>query len=83
MSLSTECAAALLSFRYASIFIYFLCFRIGSGKQVASVIVDDGKDQDDEDDTFVVEDPHAIQNDVDLVSSHQLVCLPLICSNFL
>lgn len=45
-------------------------FRIGSGKQVASVIVDDGKDQDDEDDTFVVEDPNAIQNDVDLVSSH-------------
>lgn len=39
--------------------------RIGSGKQVASVIVDDGKDQDDEDDTFVVDDAHAIQNDLD------------------
>lgn len=49
---------------------FFLCCRIGSGKQVASVIVDDGKDQDDEDDTFVVEDPNAIQNDVDLVSCH-------------
>ena len=60
-------------------FIYFLCFRIGSGKQVASVIVDDGKDQDDEDDTFVVEDPNAIQNDVDLVSSHRTGCLPLSC----
>ena len=44
--------------------------RIGSGKQVASVIVDDGKDQDDEDDTFVVEDAHAIQNDLDVVSSN-------------
>lgn len=43
--------------------------RIGSGKQVAHVIVDDGKDQDDEDDTFVVEDTHtAVQNEVDLVS---------------
>ena len=45
-----------------------LSSRIGSGKQVASVIVDDGKDQDDEDDTFVVEDTHAIQNDLDVVS---------------
>lgn len=40
--------------------------RIGSGKQVASVIVD-GKDQEDEDDTFVVEDTHAVQNDLDVV----------------
>ena len=65
-------------------YIFFSSFvRIGSGKQVASVIVDDGKDQDDEDDTFVVEDPNAIQNDVDLVSSHQMVCLPLICGNYL
>ncbi|RMX45518.1 hypothetical protein pdam_00008414 [Pocillopora damicornis] len=40
--------------------------RIGSGKQVASVIVDDGKEHDDEDDTFVVEDAHAVQNDVDV-----------------
>ena len=46
----------------------FFPFRIGSGKQVASVIVDDGKDQEDEDDTFVVEDTHAIQNDVEVVS---------------
>lgn len=46
----------------------FLCCRIGSGKQVASVIVDDGKEHDDEDDTFVVEDAHAVQNDVDVVS---------------
>lgn len=46
----------------------FLPCRIGSGKQVASVIVDDGKDQEDEDDTFVVEDTHAIQNDVEVVS---------------
>lgn len=45
----------------------FSC-RVGSGKQVTSVIVDDGKDQEDEDDTFVVEDTHAIQNDVELVS---------------
>lgn len=65
------------------IYFFFLCVRISSGKQVASVIVDDGKDQDDEDDTFVVEDPNAIQNDVDLVSSQQMVCLPLICRNFL
>lgn len=43
--------------------------RIGSGKQVASVIVDDGKDQEDEDDTFVVEDTHAIQNDVEVAPS--------------
>ena len=50
-------------------FHVFSLFRIGSGKQVASVIVDDGKDQDDEDDTFVVEDVHAIQNDLDLVST--------------
>lgn len=35
---------------------------------MASVIVDDGKDQEDEDDTFVVEDTHAIQNDVEVVS---------------
>lgn len=46
--------------------------RIGSGKQVASVIVDDGKDQDDEDDTFVVEDPNAIQNDVDLAPAGEV-----------
>ena len=45
-----------------------LSSRIGSGKQVASVIVDDGKDQDDEDDTFVVEDTNAIQNDLNVVS---------------
>jgi len=50
-----------------------LSSRIGSGKQVASVIVDDGKDQDDEDDTFVVEDTHAIQNDLDVVSKHKIV----------
>lgn len=43
--------------------------RIGSGKQVASVIVDDGKDQDDEDDTFVVEDTNAIQNDLNVAPS--------------
>lgn len=30
--------------------------RLGSGKQVNAVIVDNGKDQDDEDDLFVVED---------------------------
>ena len=46
----------------------FIFSRIGSGKQVASVIVDDGKDQDDEDDTFLVEDTHAIQNHLDTVS---------------
>ncbi|XP_078377224.1 TRAF3-interacting protein 1-like isoform X3 [Oculina patagonica] len=46
--------------------------RIGSGKQVASVIVDDGKDQDDEDDTFVVEDTHAIQNDLDLAPAGEV-----------
>lgn len=62
-----------LSFKGAfhDIFSCLTC-RIGSGKQVASVIVDDGKDQDDEDDTFVVEDAHAIQNDVDLVSSNAM-----------
>ncbi|XP_073235895.1 TRAF3-interacting protein 1-like isoform X2 [Porites lutea] len=46
--------------------------RIGSGKQVASVIVDDGKDQDDEDDTFVVEDAHAIQNDLDMTPAGEV-----------
>lgn len=30
--------------------------------------MDDGKEHDDEDDTFVVEDAHAGQNDVDVVS---------------
>lgn len=62
-----------LSFKGAfhDIFSCLTC-RIGSGKQVASVIVDDGKDQDDEDDTFVVEDAHVIQNDVDLVSSNAM-----------
>ena len=54
---------------FDDIFSCLTC-RIGSGKQVASVIVDDGKDQDDEDDTFVVEDAHAIQNDLDVVSSN-------------
>ena len=34
--------------------------------------MDDGKDQDDEDDTFVVEDVHAIQNDLDTVSSNAM-----------
>lgn len=29
--------------------------------------MDDGKEHDDEDDTFVVEDAHAVQNDVDVV----------------
>lgn len=42
-------------------------FRIGSGKQNTNVIVDDGKD-DDDDETFVVEDNHAITNDIDTVS---------------
>lgn len=46
--------------------------RIGSGKQVANVIVDDGKEQDDEDDTFVVEDAHAVQNDVDVAPTGEL-----------
>ncbi|KAM7447978.1 intraciliary transport [Porites harrisoni] len=46
--------------------------RIGSGKQVASVIVDDGKDQEDEDDTFVVEDAHAIQNDLDMTPAGEV-----------
>ena len=31
-------------------------FRLGSGKQINAVIVDNGKDQEDEDDLFVVED---------------------------
>ncbi|XP_020630940.1 TRAF3-interacting protein 1-like [Orbicella faveolata] len=53
-------------------FFILLFFRIGSGKQVASVIVDDGKDQDDEDDTFVVEDPNAIQSDVDLAPAGEV-----------
>ena len=56
---------------FDDIFSCLTC-RIGSGKQVASVIVDDGKDQDDEDDTFVVEDAHAIQNDLDVVSSNAM-----------
>ena len=56
---------------FDDIFSCLTC-RIGSGKQVASVIVDDGKDQDDEDDTFVVEDAHAIQNDLDMVSSNAM-----------
>ena len=56
---------------FDDIFSCLTC-RIGSGKQVASVIVDDGKDQDDEDDTFVVEDGHAIQNDLDMVSSNAM-----------
>ena len=35
--------------------------------------MDDGKDQEDEDDTFVVEDAHAIiQNDLDMVSSNAM-----------
>nr|XP_058954775.1 TRAF3-interacting protein 1-like isoform X2 [Pocillopora verrucosa] len=46
--------------------------RIGSGKQVASVIVDDGKEHDDEDDTFVVEDAHAVQNDVDVAPTGEV-----------
>jgi len=47
-----------------------LCFpRIGSGKQVTSVIVDNGKD-DDDDETFVVEDNHPMTNDIDAVSRH-------------
>ena len=56
---------------FDDIFSCLTC-RIGSGKQVASVIVDDGKDQEDEDDTFVVEDAHAIQNDLDMVSSNAM-----------
>ena len=48
----------------------YTCFigirRIGSGK-VANVIVDNGKD-DDEDDTFVVDDIHLQQNHIDAVS---------------
>ena len=35
---------------------------------MSSVIVDDGKDQDDEDDTFVVEDTHPIHDDLDMAS---------------
>ncbi|KAK2570210.1 TRAF3-interacting protein 1 [Acropora cervicornis] len=37
--------------------------RIGSGKQVASVIVDDGKDQEDEDDTFVTPSAETAEDD--------------------
>ncbi|EDO43818.1 predicted protein [Nematostella vectensis] len=45
--------------------------RIGSGKQVTNVIVDDGKDLDDDDDTFVVEDPSTMQNHVDSTPSNE------------
>ena len=51
--------------------MFCLC-RIGSGKEVANVIVDNGKD-DDEDDTFVVDDSHLQQqNHTDSVSFSQL-----------
>ena len=51
------------------------CFhRVGSGKQVAHVIVDDGKDQDDEDDTFVVEDTHVPQpTEADMVKTQNII----------
>ena len=45
--------------------LYFYLYnfhRLGSGKQIHTVIVDNGKDQDDEDDLFVVEDN--AQNDL-------------------
>jgi hypothetical protein len=56
----------------------FCVLRIGSGKQNTAVIVDDGKD-DDDDETFVVEDNHAITNDIDAVSPQLLQLLSPSC----
>ena len=42
--------------------------RIPSGKVQAPVIMDNKKDEDDEDDTFIVEEDPALQNFIDVVS---------------
>ena len=45
-------------------------FRVGSGKQVSNVIVDNGN-SDDDDDTFVVQESQPLVDDEAQVSSEQ------------